>query len=1785
MAATSVVEQFELLQMLQHGTDVSFGRARRVEDGRIVLLEIPREAGLRTIERQRHEIEIGRVLDPGAALHPVGLGTFAHGPVVVFDDFSGTPLAELVNEPMEIGFALQIATALVASLDIVHRSGIVHRNINPQNLLFDRETCVAKLSGFGIASTVRGEHWALREQMEASLPYMSPEQTGRIDRPVDTRSDLYSVGVILYEMLMGSRPFEARDVIGWIYCHVARLPMPPAAITARVPQPLSDMVMKLVAKLPEERYQTSAGLLVDLRRCLGEWTTNRAVSAFALGTEDVSDQLQIPRKLYGRRSESEQLARLLQRVSTLGNPGLAVITGPAGIGKSALARSLEEAVVRSGGMFATGTFEGDEQPFPYSALAHAFHEIVSNLLSEGADGLAAWRRRLLDALGPLGQLVVDVVPSLETVIGKQSAVPPLPLAEAQRRFFLVIRRFVSALTSNGHVMVMFVDDLDRADAASLALIEYLVCHPQTGKLLVIGTYRDNLPDDHPLHSCLRQSRARNADLAKIVLAPLGLADVSEQCADALGTGTTHVASLASLVWERTGGNPLSVIQLLEELTREEALVFDAASRRWHWDLSRACDVMLGDNLVERRLARLQTLDPAVREVLELAACLERELDVRTLTMLVESAPTILPHAVEVGLLCAVGASYRFVHDRIREAIYAGIPDATRTIHHVRIGRTMLAQLAPVERSDRIFEVAGQFNRGLPLVSEPAERRRVAELELQAGQLAAAASSFGAAASYVTAGIELLAPWTTDDPLAFALHLELARCELARGHFSAADALLAPLRDHARNGPEHRLVERLEIDTALARGALSDALTVAVASLARIGIQVSRHPSSDELSAAMRDAMDALGDRSIEDLEGLVIVDDPVIESALDLLAAVLPVAYFSDPDLHTVIACRCAALTIRHGVTGASTLALASLALELDWRFHQVDVARRFAKVARTLCETHAYIAYSGRTFIALGVVAAHTGSLGEALELQRAARAAALDVGDLAYAGFAGGEIVTLRVARGDPLDDVVHELNELARETTGHMTSIMLTVERAFIANMQGRTVTSRTFTCRDFDENQFLATVEVAPIVTAWFHVRKLQALCIHGDAALALEQAELARPMLWALTGQVRMADYHYYAALAHAMMANSAASDERASHVLAVAEHEQALREWAEPSTGGFGHMHALVAAEHARVTDRTREAIQLFEQAKHMAHDNSLGVGEAIAQERASVFYGELGLTTAAAHCASEARRCFAQWDAHAKVAALDKSGRPLARAPIRDEPLRSAALEIVQLLSSEMLRPTLLGTFLHVLQEQSGARKAVFLSVAGEHWTVETAAGVDAAVPSSIVNHVLHSHENVVLHDATMPGPYSVDNYVVQYRPRALLCMPVARHGAVIGIVYLENDLVPGLFSNDRVSILEVLVEQAAISLENARLYAERGRQIAERQQAEATLRSILDNMVDGVYVIDREARLTFANRAGVQLVGIGTKRERANALDLANDLQLANRDGTPMKPNEVPILRALAGEIVSSVEVVARDLDRGRATYLRVSAAPIQDEKGAIAGAVAVAINVTRETELERLKEQFLQVVAHELKTPITIVKGYADLLRTMRADVDAQQQPLLDALVAGADRVDRLVSDLLVSWQLQRGVLELTIERDVDLVEVVEQLISRLETLTSHRVTLESARPVIASVDRELFSKVVSNLLDNAVRYSPPGDPVAVRMGLDGDHAYVSVTDRGIGIPAEKRAHVFEPFFRAHADTPYDTGGIGLGLYIARAIVVLHEGAIDVQTEEGKGSTFRFTVPTRS
>ena len=517
---------------------------------------------------------------------------------------------------------------------------------------------------------------------------------------------------------------------------------------------------------------------------------------------------------------------------------------------------------------------------------------------------------------------------------------------------------------------------------------------------------------------------------------------------------------------------------------------------------------------------------------------------------------------------------------------------------------------------------------------------------------------------------------------------------------------------------------------------------------------------------------------------------------------------------------------------------------------------------------------------------------------------------------------------------------------------------------------------------------------------------------------------------------------------------------------------------------------------------------------------------------------------------------------------------------------MRGTLLELAQVLSNETARWRLLRGLTRLLTEQAGARRAVFLSVSGGGSAIECSAGPVGGVPASIVEQVIRTRERLLISDASIPNPHSTDPYIATKRPKSIACLPIVRHTTLLGIVYLENDLVASAFTKDRMAVAELLTDQAGISLENAKLHAAQLREIAERQQAEATLRAILDNMVDAVLVCDRAGRLTFTNPAALRLFGL-VDVSGGGPLPVemfCQRLRPMRPDGEPFEVDELPLLRALAGEVLSSVDMTVRHPGTGRAIHLRVSAAPLQDERGALAGAVSLALNVTEAIELDRLKEQFIRVVAHELKTPVAIVKGYADLLRRIDK-ASGKQQRFLDALIRGTDRIDRLVTDLLLLWQLQTGRLALAPEAGVDLVELVDLVVGRFERETSRRVEVVSCRPMIVTADRLLVERAVVGLLDNALRYSPGGGDVQIRMGRKDGRSTVDIEDHGIGIPKDKQADLFEPVYRAHTDTAYDSGGLGLGLYVAKAVAVLHGGNVEAESREGEGSTFHLTLPVQA
>ena len=881
---------------------------------------------LGSLQHLENEYTLRADLDANWSARPVELIRREAQLMLVREDPGGELLERLLGRPLEVGSFLNIAVPLAAAIGQMHARGLIHKDLKPANILVDTASGGVWLTGFGIASRLPRERQAPAppEMIAGTLAYMAPEQTGRMNRSIDSRSDLYALGVILYEMLTGILPFAASDPMGWIHCHIARQPVSPSKRVIATPAQLSAIVMKLLAKTAEDRYQTAAGLEADLRQCLSAWEAHRRVDPFPLAVDDVPDRLVIPERLYGRQVEIDTLLAAFDRVATQDTAELVLVSGYAGVGKSSIVNELQKAVAPRG-LFAAGKFDQYKRDIPYATLAQAFQSLVRQLLSMNDAELNRWRNALQEALGPNGQLMINLIPELALVIGEQPPVPDLPPQDRQKRFQLVFRRLLGVFARPEHPLALFLDDLQWLDAATLELIAHLVTEPEVEHLMLVGAYRDNEVDPtHPLMRTLGRIRKVGGRVQEIVLAPLMPADIAQLIADSLSCERDIAQPLAQLVHEKTGGNPFFAIQFFMALADEALLVFDHAAAAWTWDLDRIHAKGFTDNVADLMAAKLSQLPDVTREALGQLACLGNVAQVATMTLVHgESEQKVqegLWEAVRSGLVFRLGDAYEFLHDRVQEAAYALIPESERAAAHLRIGRALASRVAPEELDDVIFDVVNHLNRGAEMITTQEEREEVAELNLRAGKRAKNASAYASALKYLAAGAGL-APqdcWERRYELAFALEAHRAECEFLIGDLAAAEERLLKLSRRTENLADEATITCLRMDlyTLLVRN--DRAVAVCLEYLRRVGVEWSPHPSDEEVWQEYERIRRQLGSRSIEELIDLPLMSDPVTRATMDVLTKLMPPAFMTDANLSCLMTARMVNLSLEHGNSNAS---------------------------------------------------------------------------------------------------------------------------------------------------------------------------------------------------------------------------------------------------------------------------------------------------------------------------------------------------------------------------------------------------------------------------------------------------------------------------------------------------------------------------------------------------------------------------------------------------------------------------------------------------------------------------------------------------------------------------------------------------------------------------------------------------------------------------------------------------------------------------------------------------
>ncbi|MCE9573319.1 MAG: AAA family ATPase [Deltaproteobacteria bacterium] len=1834
-------------------------RARAVNDQRRVVLKVSPAASAdpAAIVRFRHEFRLGTAIAHEHVLRYLALEPCGERMALVEEDVGGRSLAELLAAgPLALDLALDVAMKIARGLAEIHAHEVIHRAIYPGNVLVEPSTGMTKIIDFADATLIRQHAEPTLRTRDLTLPlaYISPEQTGRINREVDHRTDVYSLGATLYHMLAGRPPFADGDPLALVHAHIARVPVPLCELDPRIPEAVSRIVDWLLAKDPEDRYQSAPGIVADLADALRRLRLNGKVELFPLGLADAPERLELPRRLYGRSGERRQLLESFAQVAA-GGKQLVLVAGYSGVGKSSLVHEVRRPIVEWSGFFLAGKFDQLRRNVPYAALRAAFQQLCDELLSGSEDDLRGWKERILARLGANAALIVEVVPELEKIIGPQPAAPPTGLVESQHRFTVAVQRFVGVIAGDAHPLVLFLDDLQWADPATLHVVRALLTSPELTHLLVIGAYRNNEVDAaHPFAHALAELRTASVTMRELALRDLAVDDVEALIADALRAPRADVAPLARLVFDKTSGNPFFVDEFLRALAREKRLTFSAAQRAWIWD-ARAIEALgITANVVTLMIERLQKLAAPVQRALCLAACIGDGFALSTLAQASGATTSevratlepairerfVLPIATNYPFDAPGDAAatpdyrYRFLHDRVRQAAYELTPAAERPALHLRIGRMLLASTPAADRDARVFDIVDQLARGAALVRDPDERLALAELCLIAGKKARSATAYAEGLAYLRTGLAAL----PDDgferhfELAYQLHLRAAECAYLAGQFDDADALAEALLPRLRSPLERAELYTVRIVLEANRTRYDRAVALGIEALAGLGVHVPAKPGTPTLLRALARARLARFRTRNVDLATLPDLADERLIAAISIIEHLFAPAYFMDPKLFFWLVHECLRISLRHGNAPASSVGYVSYGLLLAAVMGKYEDGERFGRLGLALADRYAWTERRAKLHVMFGLFIHHfRGPARESLEFVRRAVAEGLESGDIVYASIAAANHAEGAAIVGDPLDDVFRqaEAGERFAKPMRHGDVItMFALLKQFVRALRDETDGVASLTGQGIDEAVLVADVKAAEarIMLAIYLIWKVELLVLFHRPADAIELVLEFDEVIEAMTaGQLRVTEYGFCACLAAIGCLRAGTGDRRALRKV-LARKGKRLAAWAASGPANYLHKHLLVQAEAADLDDDPDRARTLYDQAIREARASGYQQHAALAAELAGRAFARRERAVVAATYLREARIGYARWGATAKVRALDADGgaQPALPAPPAP-PARSisesldlvSVLRASQAISSEIDLGRLLERMMGLVAENAGADRAALIVDAGGELRIEAMLDVrsgalevltgrrldDAgALPEGIIRFVARTGEDVVLAHAAREGAFMHDAYVRARGARSLACLPVRHQDRTTGVLFLENELTAGAFTTERLEVLRFLVAQAAISLENARLY-DATRALNEALRAsEARLEAFLEGLPVGVFVLEPDRRPLFANRKSREIIGADPALPAAEVF--ARYALVTAGTETPYPAAERPLARALRGEtsMVDDAEVRIGE----RAVPLALWGTPIRAADGSVRYAVVAFqdIGPQRAAERERVRLEAQLKTAERLESVGRLAGGVAHDFNNLLTPMIMASEMALRDLPAGSrahTQITQVLSSAERAADLTRRLLaigrkEVLDARLLDLDAEIADFMGMLRRLVRANVEIvhrAAGGPTPVRADRGQLQRILMNLGMNAADAMPNGGELVIETAVEtlgGDDlrerpdvkpaTYVAlrVIDNGTGMDARTLARIFEPFF-----TTKPLGqGTGLGLPTVHGLVAQHQGHLRVQSEVGVGSTFEILFP---
>jgi predicted ATPase/signal transduction histidine kinase/tRNA A-37 threonylcarbamoyl transferase component Bud32 len=1884
------LSNYQITEQLHEGVYSIIYRAYRQIDNQSVIIKALKQSypTPEDIAHFKREYDMVHALnnDVQGVVKIFGLEKHENTWFMVFEKIEGESLTQYITQQsIEIADFLRLAIRLTDILEGIHRHRVIHKDITPSNILWNPKTDQLKIIDFGISTRLSQEKTTVSDinQLEGTLAYISPEQTGRMNRTMDYRSDFYSLGATFYQLLTQQLPFEAEDAMEVVHCHLAKMPPPPHELNAQIPPMISNIILKLMAKTAEDRYQSALGLKADLQQCLAQFETNGQITEFELGQVDMSSKFQIPKKLYGREQEIALFLNTFEKISVAEKQSksaeMMLVAGYSGIGKSALVQEIYKPLTEKKGYFIAGKFEQFQRNIPYSAVVNAFSDLVRQLLTESEQQLTQWQEKLRQALGTNGQIIIDVIPEVELIIGKQPPVPELAPTETQNRFKLVFQNFIGVFCQKSHPLVIFLDDLQWADSATLALIQLIMTNAEMRHLFLIGAYRDNeVNPTHPLRVTLSKLRKRDIVINQINLGPLTIEHVTQLIADTLHSEPSIVKPLSHLVMQKTGGNPFFVNQFLTTLYDEKLLTFispeasfsDNKKGHWQWDMPQIQAINMTDNVIELMVGKLKKLAFNTQKALRLAACIGNRFHLNQLAIIHEKSArdTLrdLISAIEEELIIPIEKSsaitgeilestqelplhfdsslFTFLHDRVQQAAYTLIDDIEKPNVHLKIGYFLLANTPKTERSEKIFDIVNHLNLGalgIPITAslernkkEPYSRFHIqltptelAQLNLEAGQKSLLSNAFGPAYDYFSQGIINLPPnsWSDYYQLTLNLHIGSAEASGLDRQFDEMKMILDLSLPKIDDVMDKIKLYQLLIFYYHTHSLFREAVETAVHTLAQLGEAFPKQPNTQDLIEALNETNQWIEKVGYDNLTKLPDLQNQQKLAALMILHKALYPAYFAVPEILGLFICRLVTLTLQYGHSRLTPFAFSAFSVLLNGGLSDMQTGTKFGELANQLFER------GNDTYYKAGVYNLNIGLSQHFYKPIRSCVDPLID-GYLSFAENGDAESCAYclinsymcAILGGYPLEKLGQKFEvyirfapTLKQEQVIHQLHIWTQV----VVNLRGESDFSAQLKGQFFDIDTMLPWLYDSKNFNTSNYANVAQLILYYTFDAYeqAYATAVKTEPYLPASTGKAFTPNYNFYYSLTLAALYSTVSEETQTQYWEKLTANQQQMKLWADNCPSNFLHKYLLVEAEMARIRSNDLAAIDYYDQAIESANTYGFIQDEALANELTAKFWLAKGKERYAKSFMLEAHYGYTLWGAKRKVKELEEKYPQFAFQTTTTEvntlktidslPSLTATRKIPtahqgelslldletilkssQAIAGEVYLEKLLVTLMNIMIENTGAEQGFLLSEKESQWSIDAEGTMEdsqaqisangrqkdsqeanSVIAMTIVNYVARTKEALVLNNASHKGDFIQDPYILTTKPKSVLCVPLVNQGQLSGIVYLENNLVSGAFTPARVKTVQLLGAQAAISLDNARLYeklAEYNRtleaKVAERTQELSQALENLKTTQEELVQSEKMAAL------GQLIAGI------------------AHEVNTPLGA-----IRASIGNIADALNESMQQLP---ALFEKLTPELQQQFFALTEATLKNRVNLTTKEERKVKRKIMAQLEDYDIdeddayemaETLVEMgfceeIEPFVSLFQSPDNELILQaaynlsiQQNHCQNIINAVERASKVVFALKnYARQDHTGQkLQANITESIELVLTLyhNQIKQGIEIITHYEEV-----PNILCYPDEL-NQVWTNLIHNAIQAMDNQGTLEITVLEQNPHIVVNMTDHGKGIPDDIKPRIFEPFF-----TTKPAGeGSGLGLDIVQKIINKHQGTIEVESQPGK-TTFSVFLP---